>query len=264
MNFTIGQSFLLVMSVSKKRLLAFGANKMLNVPVLAKSSDHTFLDGSAARAADGNAHLVVTPQTVQFSLHFSGVRCQLHPARVAVEMVRMISFTSEFNVSFIDDGMAFVADVLSAGRGFLPRVALVAQSSASVLDESLVSQGVMATLATETVWVPVVVHGFDDTAYDELAASSAARREQHVEVVLAVLPSFELVENSFRERLEALDTHKTLLVPYFTSGVDNLLLRFKSFAATGAKHASHGHGYARHENVFWAHFSMKETERLVK
>ena len=44
----------------------------------------------------------------------------------------------------------------------------------------------------------------DDSPHDELSALSAARREEDVEVVLAVLPPLELVEHPVRERPEAL------------------------------------------------------------
>ena len=44
----------------------------------------------------------------------------------------------------------------------------------------------------------------DDSPNDELPALSAARREEDVEVVLAILPPLELVEHAVGERPEAL------------------------------------------------------------
>jgi hypothetical protein len=49
----------------------------------------------------------------------------------------------------------------------------------------------------------------DDPSDDELPALGAARGKQDVEVMFAVFPPFELVEHTFRERSEALGTHKT-------------------------------------------------------
>ena len=78
------------MLVSKEWLLALGAHKVLHVPLLAQSSDHPFLDWSAAGATDGNAHLVVASQAVQLALDFARTRSQLDAARLAVEVVRVI------------------------------------------------------------------------------------------------------------------------------------------------------------------------------
>ena len=49
----------------------------------------------------------------------------------------------------------------------------------------------------------------DDPSDDELPALGAARGKQDVEVMFAVLPPFELIEHTIRERSEALCAHET-------------------------------------------------------
>ena len=51
----------------------------------------------------------------------------------------------------------------------------------------------------------------------------AAGREQHLEVLLTVLPSLELVEDALGEGLEALGAHEAVRVPELAGRVDNLL-----------------------------------------
>lgn len=47
------------------------------MPLLAHGVDHAALDGPPAGAADGDAHLVVAGQTVEFALQLPGVGSQL-------------------------------------------------------------------------------------------------------------------------------------------------------------------------------------------
>lgn len=68
MRLTIGQASLLVVPMAQEGLLTLGAHKVLHMPVLAQRSDHTFLYRSTTGAANGNAHFVVTAQTIQFVL----------------------------------------------------------------------------------------------------------------------------------------------------------------------------------------------------
>lgn len=63
---------------------------------------------------------------------------------------------------------------------------------ASVLYEALVSEWHLAGFAAETLGVPVVVHGFNDSANDELPTLATARGKQDMEVVLTVLAAFKL------------------------------------------------------------------------
>lgn len=79
------------MFVSKERLLALSTDKVFHVPLLAKGSDHSLLDWSATGTTDGNAHFVMTPQTVQFTFHFTCAWSQLDTTSLAVEVVWVVS-----------------------------------------------------------------------------------------------------------------------------------------------------------------------------
>ena len=56
-----------------------------------------------------------------------------------------------------------------------------------------------------------------------LTARLATGREQHLEVMLAVLAALELVEDAVGERLEALGTDEAVRVPQLAGRVDDLL-----------------------------------------
>ena len=142
-------NLLFVVLVSKEWLLALGTHEVLHVPLLAKSSDHSFLDWSSASAADGNAHLVMAPQTVQLALDFARTRRQLDAARLAVKVVRVVGLALcaqhtiiwlatvnatqsldwylEFErCTLVNDGSALEADVLADRGGLLLIVAWLA------------------------------------------------------------------------------------------------------------------------------------------
>lgn len=97
-----------------------------------------------------------------------------------------------------------MADVFAQATSLHPGIALVAQCAASVLDEASIGQLHGALLAPEALGVPAGVHGLDHPADDELAALIAARSEQHMEVVLAVLTAVEFIEDTVPELTEAL------------------------------------------------------------
>lgn len=84
-SFAVGKSFFLIMPVSEERFLALGAHEMLankytelisqrgkvrkyvsnlDVPVFSQGGDDAFFYGPAARSANRDSHLIVTPQTV--------------------------------------------------------------------------------------------------------------------------------------------------------------------------------------------------------
>lgn len=75
MRFAIRQAFLLVMPSSQKWFLAFGAYEMFDVPILAQSSHHAFLDWTTASTANRDAHLVVATKTVEVAFDFASIRC---------------------------------------------------------------------------------------------------------------------------------------------------------------------------------------------
>lgn len=163
------------MTVSQKWFLAFGTNKMLNVPVLAKSGDDALFDRSSARAADWYSHLVVATETVELSFHFPRIYVQLDAASRAVKMVRMIGFSSELDVAFFNNSMALITNIFPTGCSFFTSIALMTQRSPGILDETLVRKCCVADLTAKTFRMPIVVHGLDHTANDKIIATPAAR-----------------------------------------------------------------------------------------
>lgn len=61
----VGQTFSLVVSIPQERFLAFSADEVLNMPVLAEGSDHSLFNRTSACSAYRDSHLVVAAQTVQ-------------------------------------------------------------------------------------------------------------------------------------------------------------------------------------------------------
>lgn len=221
------------MPVAKKWLLTFGTDEVLNMPVLAKSSDHSFLNRPSASATNGDAHLVVAAKAIQVPFDLTCLGSQFNTTSGAVEMVRVIGLTAELEWHVINDAMALVADVLSAGCSLLLCIALVTQSPPSIFDETLVCKRHSADLALETLWMPVVVHGLDDATNDEFATLATTGCEENVEVMLTVLAALELIEDAFRKWPEALATDEASLVPDFTVGVHDLLMWLKTVPTTG-------------------------------
>lgn len=86
------------------------------------------------------------------------------------------------------------------------------EGATAALDETQIGQFDVTLFAAETARMPVLVHRFDHPTDDEFAAFTAARREQHLEVVLAVLASLELEESAVFEDLETLCTPIILLI----------------------------------------------------
>ena len=101
----------------------------LHVPVLAERRHHTLLNRTSTSAADGNAHLVVTAQTVQFAFDFTRVAVELLTALLAVVVVRMVGLAAPLDVSLVDDRVALVAHVLAQSSRLLLGVALAAERS---------------------------------------------------------------------------------------------------------------------------------------
>lgn len=99
-----------------------------------------------------------------------------------------------------------MADVLSQPHRLDFGVALVAESTTGIPYEAGVGQLHGAHLTLKALGMPVGVHRLDDAADDKLATLAATRREQHLEVVLAVLAVLKLVEDTVFERAEALGT----------------------------------------------------------
>lgn len=212
---TVSEPLLLVVPMPKEGLFTLGTHEVLHVPILAKCSDYTLLNGPSASTTNGDAHLVMTAEAVQIPFDFTCLCGQLHTASGAVEVVRMVGLTAELQRHVVNDAVALVADVFATGCSLFLGIALMTEGSSSILDETLVSQWDCANLALETLGVPVVVHGFDNSTNDELATLATAGGEKDVEVMLAVLAALKLIEDTFGKWPEALATYKASLVPDF-------------------------------------------------
>ena len=146
--------------------------------MLAECCHYTLFNRTSTSAADGNTHLVVAAQTVQLAFDFACVAVELLATLFAVVMIRMIGFATPFDVTLVDDRVAFVTHVLAQSGRLLLRVALAAERServiylrnalntidlpTSVAQKSNVAQLHIAHLATEALAMPTVVHGADD------------------------------------------------------------------------------------------------------
>lgn len=97
-----------------------------------------------------------------------------------------------------------MTDVFARTDGFDFGVALVTQRSIRIFDETGVGQLDFAHFAPETFRMPTGVHRLDDASDDEVVATAATRREQHLEVPFAIFAIVKLVENPIAELLEAL------------------------------------------------------------
>jgi hypothetical protein len=199
------------------------------MPVFAQSGDDPFLDRPSACPADWDAHFVVASETVQLSLHLSCFRVQFDAAVFAVVVIGMVDFPLELDVTFLYYSVALVTDVFPKSCCFLLCIALAAQSSSSISEETNVGEFDTAEFASEALGVPTVVHCLDNTPNYELPTFSAAWGEENVKVVFAVFPSFKFVEYTIGERAETLGANKALLMPNLPSRVDDLFVDFKPF-----------------------------------
>lgn len=107
------------MAMSKKWFFTLGTNKMLHMPLFAHGVYYTSLNGPPAGTTDGDSHLIMAWQAVQFSFQLPGISSQLFPAVGTVEVVWVVRVILEDQRLFINDGMAFLADVFSKASGFL-------------------------------------------------------------------------------------------------------------------------------------------------
>lgn len=239
MGLAVSQTTLLVVAMSEERLLALGADKMLqsrntmlqnltasnhltthlNMPVLSQRRNDALLDRTPTRATNRNSHPIVAPQAIQLVhivgrvpgtvLHLPGRRVQLDPARGTVKVVPVVDLTPEPQRRIVNHSVALVAHVLAQPNLLLLSVAVVAQRPVLVPDEARIGQRDAAPLARKAIRMPVGGHRLDDAPNHKVVALVAARRKQDVEVLLAVLATLELVENPILELPEALGTTAT-------------------------------------------------------
>jgi len=161
---TVGEAFPLVVPISQERLLTLCADKVFHMPMFSKSSHHSLLDRTPARAADGDSHLVVAAKAVELvelvgrvagaRSHLSGCGCEFFLAASAREVVRVVNLASESQRVTIYDGVALLAHVLPLPSRLHLGVAVVAQSPTLVLYETQVRQLLVAHLAAEALRMP--------------------------------------------------------------------------------------------------------------
>jgi len=250
-SLAVGEALPLVVAVAQEGFLALGTDEVLDAPVLAQRGDHSALDGPPAGSADGDAHLVVAPETVELVELLGGVARpgphlpsgagQLDAAALAVEVIGTVVLAPEPQRLPFYGKFTYLAHVLPHTRGFHLGVTLVTESPALVLDEPEVGELLVAHLAGEALRVPGRPHRLDDSSDDELPTFGAAGSEEDVEAVFTIFPVLKVVENSVREPSEALSAHEAAHTEQLPVAVDNLGVGLEPVLASSARDAVEVH-----------------------
>lgn len=83
--------------------------------------------------------------------------------------------------------------------------------------------------------MPTAIHCLYDATNDEVATFTTARRKEHMEIMLAILSSVEIVIYTVWKRLEALCADKTVHVVFLISSLNNFFVHLKSLMAVETK-----------------------------
>jgi len=189
----------------------------------------------------------MAPETVEFvqfvgcvswpGPDFSCRRCQLRCTPRAVEVIGVVNLASETKWVTVDHGMALLTHISSGSFCLDLCIALPAESPSLIFYEAKISQLFVTHFTSEALWMPSRVHGLDHSSHDKLAAFSATWGKQDMEVMLAVFPTLELIEDTIRKGPEALCADEAGGVEKVSVGVDDFGLGFKSIVTSSAGHA---------------------------
>lgn len=232
MRLAVSQSTLFIMTMTQERLLALGANKMFDMPMLSKRRDDTFFNRPSASATYRYSHAIVTTETIKLvhvvgsiacaTLDFTGSWIQFNAATSAVEVITVVDFTAETQRRSVDESVTLLAGILAYLRSLDARIAAVTQSTIVVANKTGVSQFLCTQLATEALRMPTGLHGLNDTADYNVATLVAKRSVENSKILFAVFATLELVEDSVLERAKALRTPTR-------DETDNIYIAIKNF-----------------------------------
>lgn len=239
------------------------------------------------------------------TFNFTRSRIQFNVARRTIKVIAVIDFATETQRLVVDDAtaskrrnkekkimnfigtgmrskvcvcvphsLALVAHVFAQADRFDASIAVVAQCTILISNESTVGQLLRAQFAAEALRMPIGCHRLDYATNNKFAAFIAARREQYMKVAFTIFSSFEFVEDPVLEGTEALSAteknrkkaihkwfhirvgnpihihlHEALRMPQFTVRIDNLLVRLESLFASRTKHIVQRHTSCHHADA---------------
>lgn len=97
-----------------------------------------------------------------------------------------------------------MAHVFTQTLRFQLHIAFVAQCATAAFNKTQIGELNGAVFAAETPRMPIRIHRLDHASDHKFAAFSATRREQHLEIVLAILATLEFEKRTIFENLKAL------------------------------------------------------------